>query len=1079
MKRLILLTLCLMLFGATVTLAGAETLPIATDGSGNPPGRSAIRVVEKQLVTYPYSAPRKVVDFGRFYPYHRFDGFTAEGRPETWRMVEMENDYVKLWVMPAVGGKVWGAVDKTTGREFIYFNHVVKFRDVAMRGPWTSGGIEMNFGVVGHSPWCSDAVDFKLTEYPDGSVGCTVGSHDLALETDWRVEVLLPPDKACFETRVLWFNGSGWDRPAYQWMNAGIKTAGDLEYFFPGDRYLEHDGSVRPWPADSLGHRLNRYEENDHGHYKSYHVAGRYTDFWGAYWLRDGFGMGHTADYADKPGKKVWIWGLSDYGMLWEDLLTDSDGQYTEVQAGRLLNQSNAASFRTPFKHAKLAPYTTQTWTEYWYPVRGTEGMLYGSPELVFNIVERDGARWLKLYAVSPLRDTLRLESGGRTILSRGLNMQPAQLDSLRLPAYDPQDFSVSLDGRTLYAATAKPLDRPSALPDGFDQQSVYGLYLQGREFERQFLLDMAEEKYRRALEKDPYYQPALVALAGIAYERHDLERADSLLRTALAIDTYDGGANYLRGLVQARFGERDNALDALSLASQSAEYGPAACTELGRLAAREGDYARAQHWLVRALECNPRNLTALQLQAVVAHLTDDDAGAEAALLNLLTIDPLNPVAAAERWLRSGDEADRRAFVAGIRGAYGFESYLNVADFYTALGRYAEALRILDTAPAHTKITYWQAWLHHLSGQPEQARAKAAEAYGMNQSLVFAWRKSERELFDWLWEAAPGWQAAYQLALLEGRAGRTSGALQWLNRRGDEADFFPYYALRAAWDADPSRQETDLLHARELAPEHPYTALLLARHYQGRQLWSRAVAVLRGQYALNRTDYSVGMELAKTLSLSGDYRAAVELMKDIEVLPYEGAQEGRNLWRESHLRLAARLIAAGESKQAGRAVAQARTWPRHLGVGKPYDDLVDERVENFLDLCILRRTQAPRTRPSVSQPETALASYAARTSRGPFRSADLLTALVLREGGDRTWGEERLAGWLAAEPASQAARWCWAVWRGDWDQAARIAAEAPQVIERLPYVSYFEDRDFSLLKDNADLLKACFYRSNR
>lgn len=908
------------------------------------PGRSSIRVVEKQLVTYPYSAPREVVDFGRFYPYHRFDGFTAEGCAETWRMVEMENDFIKLWVMPAVGGKVWGAVDKTTGREFIYFNHVVKFRDVAMRGPWTSGGIEMNFGVVGHSPWCSDEVDFKLREYPDGSVGCTVGSHDLALETDWRVEVLLPPDKAYFETRVLWFNGSGRDRPAYQWMNAGIKTAGELEYIFPGDRYLEHDGSVYPWPEDSLGRRLNRYEENDHGHYKSYHVAGQYTDFWGAYWHQDGFGMGHTADYADKPGKKVWIWGLSDYGMLWEELLTDSDGQYTEVQAGRLLNQSNAASFKSPFKHAKLAPYTTQTWTEYWYPVRGTEGILYGSPELVFNIVERDGARWLKLYAVSPLRDTLRLESGGRTVLSLGLDLQPAQLDSVRLPAYDPQDFSVSLDGRTLYATSGQPLDRPATLPDGFDQQSVYGLYLQGREFERQFLLDMASEKYRRALEKDPYYQPALVALAGISYEQHDLNRADSLLRTALAIDTYDGGANYLWGLVQARLGHRGNALDALSLASQSAEYGPAACTELALLACREADYARAKHWLARALEHNPRNLTALQLQAATARLLSDTTTARNALERLLEIDPLNHVAAAERWLLSGDETDRRAFVEGIGGAYWFESYLNVADFYAGIERYAEALRVLDTAPAQTKIAYWQAWLHHLSGRPEQARVKATEAYGMDQSLVFAWRKSERELFNWLWEETPGWQAAYQLALLEGRAGRTSEARQWLNRYGDEADFFPYYALRAGWNAEPSRQETDLLRARKLAPGHPYTALLLARHCQGRQLWPRAIAVLQEQYALNRTDYSVGMELAKTLSLSGDYRAAVELMKDIEVLPYEGAQEGRNLWRESNLRRAARLI----------------------------------------------------------------------------------------------------------------------------------AAEAPQVIERLPYVSYFEDRDFSLLKDNTDLLKACF-----
>lgn len=199
---------------------------------------------------------------------------------------------------------------------------------------------------------------------------------------------------------MLWFNGSGWDRPAYQWMNAGIKTAGNLEYFFPGVRYLEHDGTSRHWPTGYPDYRLNRYEENNHGHYKSYHVTGEYTDFWGGYWHDDGFGFGHTAEYADKPGKKIWIWGLSPYGMIWEKLLTDSDGQYSEVQSGRLLNQSIGTSYRTPFKHGALSPYVTNAWSERWFPVRGTDGILYATDELAFNIVPGNGQQTLKIYAI-------------------------------------------------------------------------------------------------------------------------------------------------------------------------------------------------------------------------------------------------------------------------------------------------------------------------------------------------------------------------------------------------------------------------------------------------------------------------------------------------------------------------------------------------------------------------------------------------------------------------------------------------------------------------------------------------------
>ena len=107
------------------------------------------------FLTYPLSDPDPIFTPGRHYPYFRFDGYTGKGIMHNWKMVEMENDYIKLWVTPEIGGKVWGAVEKSTGKEFIYFNDVVKFRDVAMRGPWTSGGIEFNFGVIGHAPWCS------------------------------------------------------------------------------------------------------------------------------------------------------------------------------------------------------------------------------------------------------------------------------------------------------------------------------------------------------------------------------------------------------------------------------------------------------------------------------------------------------------------------------------------------------------------------------------------------------------------------------------------------------------------------------------------------------------------------------------------------------------------------------------------------------------------------------------------------------------------------------------------------------------------------------------------------------------
>ena len=151
------------------------------------------KIYEKDisLNTYPFSDPDPVPDISRIYPYFNFDGYTNEGKKQDWKMVVLENDYIQVFVCPAVGGKVWGAIEKSTGKEFLYFNHAAKFRNVAMRGPWTSGGLEYNFGDIGHIPTCATPVDYTLKSNPDGSVSCVVGAEDLPSGSRWNVEIVV------------------------------------------------------------------------------------------------------------------------------------------------------------------------------------------------------------------------------------------------------------------------------------------------------------------------------------------------------------------------------------------------------------------------------------------------------------------------------------------------------------------------------------------------------------------------------------------------------------------------------------------------------------------------------------------------------------------------------------------------------------------------------------------------------------------------------------------------------------------------------------------------------------------------
>ena len=366
---------------------------------------AAATVREEPLVlpTYGFGDPDPVpCTREKRYPYFRYDGSSAVAALRTWRSVVLENDRVKVTMLPEIGGKVWGAVDKKTGREFIYFNHAVKFRNIAMRGPWCSGGIEFNFGIMGHSPTTATPVDWCTRTNPDGSVSCFVSATEYINRTTWQVEVRLNPDEEQFHTYTTWFNGSNLCQPYYQWMTAAYTARGNPQLYFPGSAYIGHEGDAHAWPMDGKGRDLSRYGNNAFGASKSYHVLNGDNSFFAVWWPEAGFGSIHSNAVYDKYGRKIWLWALSRAGGIWEDLLTDADGQYVELQSGRVFNQPSGETFRTPFKHPTFAPGATDIFHERWGVVRDASA-LQAACAATSNFVERPlrapaGFRWDTAY---------------------------------------------------------------------------------------------------------------------------------------------------------------------------------------------------------------------------------------------------------------------------------------------------------------------------------------------------------------------------------------------------------------------------------------------------------------------------------------------------------------------------------------------------------------------------------------------------------------------------------------------------------------------------------------------------------
>lgn len=112
MKKLniVILSFALAIFG--VFLPGCQNMSSS--------GQATIQEKSEVIKTYPFSGPDPVPILTRsnmwgrgakLYPYFFFDRFSKKGKDQEWKVVWMENPYIKVSILPQVGGKIWGAAE--------------------------------------------------------------------------------------------------------------------------------------------------------------------------------------------------------------------------------------------------------------------------------------------------------------------------------------------------------------------------------------------------------------------------------------------------------------------------------------------------------------------------------------------------------------------------------------------------------------------------------------------------------------------------------------------------------------------------------------------------------------------------------------------------------------------------------------------------------------------------------------------------------------------------------------------------------------------------------------------------------
>ena len=283
-----------------------------------------VRVWDEKILlpTYKIGAPNKNPMFlekrvyqgssGKVYPHTVIDRIFDEKEDKAYTAVYLENDYIKVMVLPEIGGRIQRATDKTNGYDFVYYNHVIKPALVGLAGPWISGGIEFNWPQH-HRPSTFDPVDFTYRTNPDGSATIVVGEIENMFRTKGMASFTLYPDSTYIEIKAQLFNRTDLPQTFLWWANPAVPVNDNTRSIFPPDvtAVMDHGKrDVSTFPiATGTYYKVDYSRGVDISRYKnlpvptSYMAAKSDYDFVGGY--DDGVQAGilHVADHHISPGK--------------------------------------------------------------------------------------------------------------------------------------------------------------------------------------------------------------------------------------------------------------------------------------------------------------------------------------------------------------------------------------------------------------------------------------------------------------------------------------------------------------------------------------------------------------------------------------------------------------------------------------------------------------------------------------------------------------------------------------------------------------------------------------------------------
>ena len=763
----------------TTMISTVLALALATFSAGAQNGPVKAWEGTIDLPTYRVSAPEKAPLFERdfayqrakrgVYPYAMNDNPTNEKVDSTHRALFIENDYLKVCVLPDIGGRLFYATDKTNGYEIFYRQSVIKPANVGMLGAWISGGVEWN--VFHHHRATSQyPIDYTIVDNGDGSKTIWVGEVENRHRMSWAMGMTLYPDKSYIEVTGRFFNNAQDRNSMLHWNNVATHANENYQIVFPECTdfgTFHHKNSFLRWPVPDGEYCGNPdYAGVDISYWKnlpalmggSVFIYDQKDDFVGGYDYGKDAGTMLAGNHNINKGGKFWTWGHMNYGHSWDcEVLTDTDGAYVELMTG-------AYSDNQP-DYCWINPHETKEFTAYWYGIRNLQHVNRGNELATLNMDIDQSGKIHVAANVTQIRNNAKVEvrkSDGTLLYSKVADIAPDKpfADDFTTDAAnvaEPSEVTMtvySAEGQELLSYHPYKLDRSKPLPEPVvpldpDPKSIdniedlYYLGMRNLQF-HQAHVD-PNIYFEEVVRRDPLDVRSNTQL-GIYYRKAgDYEKAKSHLRKSLVRQTSsytrpaDGESMYNLGLILKDEGKYADAVDTLYRAAWDYEYASAAYYQLAQISVVRGNAAQAVHEAEMAVAYNGMNIDAKNLLTTLSRKAGESERAAILSGEVLEIDPLNYYASAEQ-LALG-LISKSEFAKLLRGVS--ESYLELALYYLNNGFESDAEAILKDAESvkpYPTEEYWLGWFADRNGDKDAAAKWFAAAEAGDMDYVFPFR---------------------------------------------------------------------------------------------------------------------------------------------------------------------------------------------------------------------------------------------------------------------------------------------------------------------------------------------------